>query len=105
MISHKHGEKILFSDGEYSDYGTGPMIQVLRDLDIGELAQAYQDQAPINEYDNERRVVDNSAFAAWLVSQGWAEEIDYDEVHTGSYGQFEIEEMKRSAAERALTSQ
>ena len=104
MISHKQGEKILFSRGEYSNYGVGPLVQALRDLDLASLAQAYYDQAPMYTHDPAHKAVSGSAFAAWLVAQCWAEEIDYDEAWTGPYG-FEFEEIARCAEQRALAIQ
>lgn len=76
MISHKAGELILLSSGDYSDYGICGIFRALVDMDIGALATEYYEQCPMKS-------ASESGFAGWLIKLGHIEDVDYDEVHCG----------------------
>ena len=83
------GDIIILAEGEYSDYRTGPLFRCVKDLNIETLAKEFYPNAPVSEWNEDRRVADASTFTLWLTQNGWVEEIEYREVHVGSYGTFE----------------
>lgn len=99
--SHKRGEFFGFSEGEYSDYSFQGLYKCLRDLDMGELTQAYYDQCPPHQWDEERNEASGHGFGAWLIANNHVEEVDYDEIHCGSYGAFEVDNVVAHANRRA----
>lgn len=98
-ITHKAGELIGLSSGEYSDYRFNGLYRLTVDCNLAEFAQAYYAQAPGQSWDAEQKDVSDSGFGAYLIANGIAEELDYDEVHCGSYD-FEVEEIVSSMAGR-----
>jgi hypothetical protein len=104
MITHKKGEFIGLSGGEYSDYSFNGLYRALADFDLGDAARRYYDQCPVCEWDTDRNEASESGFGAWMIVNGMVEEIDYDEVHCGSYSMFEVDEIAASAAKRASAS-
>lgn len=84
-ITHKAGELIALSSGEYSDYRFNGLYRILRDCDLGDLAQAYHDQAPMCKWDKDRKDTSDSGFGSYLIANGYAKELPYDEIHCGSY--------------------
>lgn len=84
----KTGTLVLLSEGEYSDYLVGPLFRCLKDLHLESLAESFYAHAPVDKFDEHRKDVGASSFALWIVSSGWVEEIEYQEVHVGSYGDF-----------------
>lgn len=89
MITHKRNALIALSSGEYSDYRFNGLYKVTKDMDFLEVAKAYVDQAPMCDWDDERKDLSEEAFAAYLLRHGWVIEIDYHEIHLGNYGNFE----------------
>lgn len=85
----KVGEVVILAEGEYSDYRTGPLFRCLKDLNMRELAAAFFPEAPKSDWNYCGREADASTFTLWLVKNGWVEELEYIEVHCGSYGTFE----------------
>lgn len=92
-FTHKAGELIGLSYGEYSDYRFNGLYRCLKDIDLGDLAERYYDQAPVCEWDDERKDVDDCGFGSYLIAQGLVEEIPYDEIHCGSY-HFDVREIR-----------
>lgn len=80
----KEGAILILTEGEYSDYRTGPLLRCLRDLDITKLAEEFHASKSKWAYGE----ADTSTFALWITLNGWAEELTYAEIHVGSYGQF-----------------
>ena len=81
------GKAILFTAGEYSDFGTCGAVVTQKECDLLELAEAYC---------NERRgtgddYIDGSGFVAWLVTNGWAFPAEIQEVWLGSYGRLDLD--------------
>lgn len=91
--THKAGELIGLSSGEYSDYRFNGLYRCLQDIDLGELAEQYYDQAPVCDWNEERKDVSDSGFGAYMIAQGLVEELPYDEIHCGSYN-FEVGEIR-----------
>ena len=106
MITHKKDSLLLFAEGEYSDYRTGPMIRAVMDLDIVALGLEFKALCPPRDTScfSNGPEADSSSFTKWLVEKGVACEVEYSEVHLGSYGEFDFEEMIRSLNERARTT-
>lgn len=94
IFTHKAGELIGLSFGEYSDYRFNGLYRCLKDIDLGALADRYYEQAPVYEWDEKRKNADDSGFGAYMIAQGFVEELPYDEIHCGGYGDFEINEIK-----------
>lgn len=90
MITHKKDELIGLSWGEYSDYSFNGLYRVKQDLDLAECARRYYDEAPVCEWDEKRKEASDSGFGAWLLKNGLVDELAYDEVHCGCYGNFEL---------------
>jgi hypothetical protein len=88
--THKVGELIAFSQGEYSDYSFQGLYKVLQDLDLADLAHIFHMEHETNSsYD----------FGTWLIQRGVVEEVDYHEVHLGSYG-FDPKKIREQCASR-----
>lgn len=92
-VTHKTGELIVLSGGCYSDYRFNGLYRCLQDIDIGELAEKYVEQAPVCDWDPDRKEVDDGGFGAYMISLGLVEELPYDEIHCGSYD-FEVGEIR-----------
>lgn len=109
MISHKRSEFIVLSYGEYSDFRYNGVYRCLHDMDMAELVHAYNDQCPSSKYDwGDGKDASVEGFAAWLTRGGHVEEIDFDEIHCGSYSihcgsysDFEVDAIATWAADRA----
>ena len=98
-ITHKAGELIGLTSGEYSDYQFNGLYRVLKDCDVGDLAQAYHDQAPVCEWDADSKDTSDSGFGSYMIANGYADELPYDEIHCGSY-RFEVKEVVEQMAGR-----
>lgn len=78
------GKIIIFSEGEYSDYGLTGRVVTLCQLDIPAEIAAFKAQfKPTNRYD--RPEPDN--FVAWLCANQKCAEIEATELWLGSYGE------------------
>lgn len=82
------GEIILFSCGEYSDYSTILIGKVLKDFDPREVRDAYFDEFPDQ---NQGYRGDNNQFAHYFIKNGYIEEVEYREMHTGYYGSIQVD--------------
>lgn len=106
-VTHRKGEVIMFTTGSYSDYSIRGVMRALCDIDLGYLAVMYHQQAPMNDkpYARGQKAVSASGFIAWLQCNGYAVEIEYDELNVDDcYGRFaqEVEEgvrMRRTTKE------
>lgn len=81
----KKGQHITFAEGEYSDYYVNALAVSITEFDLNELKSEWE-----SEHTSDEREVTGTAFLPWLVSKGLVEDVDYIEVHTGSYGEAEI---------------
>jgi hypothetical protein len=105
------GVLVMFTTGEYSDYGIEGMYLAMRDLtedDAREQAQAYndewerQDDARSQQWEVWRVAPEpkpdppeimpskHGGFVGHLISQGYLMIVDYDENHIGSYGDLSV---------------
>ena len=91
----KKGQHITFAEGDYSDYCVEALVVSIAEFDLDELKSEWESEHTSDEcsnlfkHRNERRVT-GTAFLPWLVSKGLVEDVDYIEVHTGSYGEADI---------------
>ena len=82
------GEIIVFSSGEYSSYGFGPVARVLVRSDFDALWVEFQaaPEAP------------SAAFYEWLEGRGVIEEVAHHEIWTGSQWDKAIQRHKEVMA-------
>lgn len=127
-ISHRAGEFIGFSEGEYSDYSFSDLYRVLVDFDMAQATKEFIPQLKTvallegksipdhveNDDDLRRHLEDtydcgSSAFGSYLMRLGYIEPIPYLEIHLGSYGSFHqkavIEYANARAAELSRNTQ
>jgi len=97
MRTIKKGQHITFAEGEYSDYCVEALVVSIVEFDLDELKSEWEsehtsDKETPNLFKNrdERRVT-GTAFLPWLVSKGLVEDVDYIEIHVGSYGESNIQ--------------
>lgn len=87
---YKAGELPILEDGEYSDRSWAGPFRVLKDFDIGELADQLKAtfKPAKNDYHKEPGPYD---FRDWLSREGFIEDVECRSVHIGSYGTLAIE--------------
>jgi hypothetical protein len=108
-ITHKPGELIALSSGEYSDYRFNGLYAIKEPIDLPALAQEYYDNAPLADWvtvedgDPEDWMYErsDSGFGAFLIARGLVDEVSYHEVHCGSG--FEPAEVARECSGRTAT--
>lgn len=93
----KVGQMITFAEGEYSDYCVEALVRVTKEFDLELMKNKWIDeccyQAVKNSYWHrmQHKTKDGEPdFLPWLVSHGLVEDVDYIEVHTGSYWESNI---------------
>lgn len=77
------GELLLFSNGEYSDYGVMTLARATKPFNIQDRLEAYLKCHPEQR---ERYEFDEYGFLAYLTLDGTVVEVEYREVHLGCYG-------------------
>lgn len=82
------GSVIAFSSGEYSDYSYCGTVVTLKQCDLIELGKVYKEKH-IPEYDWQDSP-SPEGFSSWLVVNGYAMPVQWQEVHCGCYGRFEL---------------
>lgn len=87
---YKTGQLLLLSTGEYSDYDIHVVCRVLKNFDSREVSLSYNGKR--DDYD-----FDDDAFTHYLTSNGYIEDVDYQEWHLGSYGTLDIPEEAKNA--------
>lgn len=91
----KKGQHITFAEGEYSDYCVEGLVVSIVEFDLSALKSEWESEHTSTKshshykHRDERRVT-GTAFLPWLVSKGLVEDVDYIEIHTGSYGEVDI---------------
>lgn len=87
----KKGELLTFASGEYSDYCVNALVVTLKEFDIEAEKKEWQSSNtnPCKHNPSEM-VVTGVEFLPWLCIKGLAEDRDYHEVHTGSYGESDM---------------
>lgn len=83
-ITHVAGQLSVLSSGEYSDYRFNGLYRCRLPLDLIALCERYVDEAPPKDYDPEQKNLSDCGFGAWLIKNGWVDEVEYSEVHVGS---------------------
>lgn len=78
---------ILFTEGEYSDYGHVGLFVALTDLTATMLNEARE--VSQNEKDDDNWFDDRERFIAEIIRRGWVMAVTVDEHHLGSYGECE----------------
>lgn len=95
MREIKKGQMITFAEGEYSDYCVNGLVVAITDFDLSHAKDKWQvenAQMRKNKYQSRPRlVVTGMDFLPWLVKHELVEDVEYIEVHTGSYGEVDIE--------------
>lgn len=84
-LQYRKGDIIVFTTGEYSDFGMCGYLVATEDLDLPALAQKFVgDYQSKHEWDK----ADPGDFPSWLVAAGKAMPVNYSTVHVGSYSDF-----------------
>lgn len=86
------GTVLIFTSGEYLDFGLAGELVTIKDCDLKALAQECQNFYEAKE--SEDRFVFGSAhnnFASWLVANGHAMPLDCTTVHIGDYSEWDEE--------------
>jgi hypothetical protein len=92
-ISLKAGTLIVFSTGEYSDYGYQGHFLALQDVDADKMRElGAQAEAMDKDESGDRKyeIEPNEAFIGMLIRQGFIMIVDVKEIHIGSYGRVEL---------------
>lgn len=76
------GEVIVFTEGQYSDFGLDAFLVFIKDCNLAEKAQHYFNGK--DRYGDE----DMSNFSALLIADEYAVPVRYRELHLGSYSDF-----------------
>lgn len=86
----KVGDLLSISTGEYSDYSVCGPVRIIRPFVKHEVCEAYRKTYPKQKAWGLDEDPDPFGFLPWLISEGYAEDIDgHTEWHVGSYGRFE----------------
>ena len=85
---------ITFAEGEYSDYCVEALVSAIKEFNVKEKQAEWEgEHTELKDCKYRSRAlkkVNGTAFLPWLVSQGLVEDVDYIEIHTGSYGDVDI---------------
>ncbi len=88
------GQMITFAEGDYSDYCVKALVSAIKEFNVKEKqAEWEREHTELKECQYRSRPlkrVKGTDFLPWLVSQGLVEDVDYIEIHTGSYGDSDI---------------
>lgn len=93
----KKGQMITFAQGEYSDYCVNGLVVALKTFNLKEQQQEWESEnTSVREFGgvfaNQRELkITGKGFLPWLVGKELVEDVDYIEIHTGSYGRSQIE--------------
>lgn len=91
VLKYPRGTPLIFTKGEYSDYGLAGLLVTIKDCDLPSLAQAFVADARAKVKDAYLADDDPRLFASWLVANGHAMPMAAETVHLGQYGRFEDE--------------
>ena len=97
MKNYTTNELIALSNGEYSDYCIRGLFKVLKAFDADALLIEWAKETGrdlvdgIVQSDYKTRNVD---FIGWLNKNGYIEDVDYRELHTGCYGETRLTACK-----------
>lgn len=101
----KAGDLITLESGSYSDYGVDGLYRVLKDFQpLNVLAVYAAKHGKVRSYTQNKGQkgygmvevftdLDKNAFAAWLLANGYLEEVKYGQFYTGDNSiRFELKE-------------
>ncbi|TKD50181.1 hypothetical protein [Sphingomonas baiyangensis] len=88
MPKYAPGKIVLFSEGEYSDYGYCGHVVTLQECDFAALAEDYKKAFKAKD-DWDR--AEPSSFVAWLCARQYCAEINVNEVYLGAYGRLTVQ--------------
>jgi hypothetical protein len=92
-LKYPRGTCLVFTTGEYSDYGLRGILVTIKECDLPALAQLFA-QAEKEKAIKEKLGWFNlniGDFPSWLVANGYAMPADAETVHLGNYNKFEYE--------------
>ena len=81
ILIYPRGAIIVFTSGEYSDFGIVGLVVAIQDCNLPELAQKMAN-GKVQYVDSD---ADSDNFAAWLIANGYAMPVDHSTVHVGDY--------------------
>lgn len=95
-LKYPPGTAITFTTGEYSDFCTRGTLITLKEVDLAACARAFHIEYVAKEAETEARseYIDDEQvedLVPWLIVNGYAMAAAVEEVHLGSYGDFEPE--------------
>jgi len=93
MLINK-GQMITFAEGEYSDYCVNGLVVALTNFNLEDEVSEWKIGNTSQDFCKYRGKamtrVTGVDFLPWLVSKGLVEDVNYIEIHTGSYGDPDI---------------
>ena len=98
----KAGMAVVFSHGEYSDYGFGQVYICTQDFNYLEEAKKYYFESAEKQYNENPDhwfYVDEIHFEDYLIRKGFLALCNYREVHTGDYSFFDECKWKKEFLE------
>lgn len=91
---------IIATEGEYSDYSVRALLNWLSDKTPEEAREAYLEKNPKQR---EYYSFNTDMFISWLIIEGYAEELQAQELHIGDYGS--VGHWKRTKFESGIDLQ
>lgn len=88
------GQIIIFTEGEYDDYGIDGVVVTITECDLPKLVKEYEKSEP-----RKGTYCKPSAFVPWLIAQQHVMSVDVAQVHLGSSYDFD-KELTMSDEER-----
>lgn len=85
MNNIRKGATVLFSEGEYSDFGVETIGLALKDIATEEVLEAYLEAHPEQR---EAYQFKRNQFITWLIAQKFIEEIRYTDWFLGTYSNY-----------------
>jgi hypothetical protein len=86
------GTPIVFTEGEYSDFGLCGSIVTIQDCDMKKIVKEYLAQGVGASQDNYWiSTIEPSGLVAHMIANGLAMPMNVEEVHLGGYGGFDCE--------------
>lgn len=92
-LKYERGTCLVFTTGEYSDFGMCGILVTIKECDLPALAQQYVKTERAKAIKAKAPWFDAELvnFPSWLVANGYAMPADAQTVHLGSYNKFEPE--------------
>ena len=84
------GELVVFSEGEYSDYGYMGAFVVLQDVPEAAMLEVVEEVNAAADADDDFYYNRSSLFIAALIRRGYLASINLREIHIGTYGELKL---------------